>query len=163
KKMNTELSFTTDWTTNNTAVWSEHLARYAGNPGVQALEIGTWEGRSTAWFLGSIVIGKGAVLTTVARDHSRFASNAAILSGIHGDRLRPGEEDSFSFLLQQAFRGQVYEFIYLDGPKDAGDLVDQAVLCWKCLKPGGVLIFDDYLWPGQGQGQFENPPRHHSN
>ncbi len=159
--MSTELSFTTDWTTNNAPIWSEHLSRYAGTTGIRALEIGTWEGRSASWFLENILTGKNSSLVTIDRDHSRFRENQAIIEAAHPGRLVAIQSDAFEWMI--GYSGAPFHFIYLDGPKDAGDLIDQTVMCWHILQPGGVLIFDDYLWPGQGPTQFENPPRHYSN
>lgn len=160
-----DLKFTTDWTTNNTEIWRKHLNPLIHKPGVRGLEVGTWEGRSTAWLLENITTGTGATLMTIDRDHSRFEANREILIEKYGEgRLHVVTDDAFHALVHHlAMDLPPFDFIYLDGPKDAGDLVDQAVLCWKSLKPGGVLIFDDYLWPGQGPPLFENLPRHYSN
>jgi predicted O-methyltransferase YrrM len=158
-----ELTFTTDWTTNNTESWLRTLLPYIGKRDVLALEVGTWEGRSTAWFLEHIVTGENARLFTVDRDHSRFAENREILLSAYPGHLVAEESESKAWLLEHAYGGTLFDFIYLDAPKDAGDLLAQAVLCWEVLKPGGILIFDDYLWPGDGPNPFPNAPRHYSN
>ena len=155
------LKFTTDWTTHNVPFWQKALERYVGKPGIRALEIGTWEGRSTSWFLAEILTGDKAKLTTIDRDHSRFDSNRKILDAVYPGKLLTIQTDAFEWMLDYA--GPQFHFIYLDGPKDAGDLIDQAVLCWRILAPGGVLIFDDYMWPGTTDGGFPSPPRHYSN
>ena len=38
--------------------------------------------------------------------------------------------------------------IYIDASHYAVDVVTDAVLSFKLLKAGGILIFDDYLWAG---------------
>ena len=156
-----DLKFTSDWTSHNVPSWTEHLGRYIGQTNVRALEIGTWEGRSTAWFLREILTGRNSTLTTIDRDHSRFDSNRKILDELFPSRLLAIQTDAFEWML--GYSGPPFHFIYLDGPKDAGDLLSQAVLCWRILADGGVLIFDDYLWPGDGDGGFPAPPRHYSN
>lgn len=158
-----ELTFTTDWTTNNTPIWREHLGKFIERPGVIGLEVGTWEGRSTAWLLEHIVCGPGSTLMTVDRDHSRFAANREILKARFGERLQTYTGDSKGWLLAEASEGNLYDFIYLDAPKDAADVLAQTVLCWEVLKPNGILIFDDYQWPGTTNSGFENSPRHYSN
>lgn len=159
----TELKFTTDWTTNNTPIWYKHLLRFIGKPDSIGLEIGTWEGRSTEWFLANVVTGEGSRLITVDHNHSRFEENAKILHSRHKDRLIVETMDAKHFLIAQADGKPVFDWIYLDGPKDAADVLAQTVLCWEVLKPNGVLIFDDYQWPGTHNGGFDNPPRHYSN
>ena len=39
-----------------------------------------------------------------------------------------------------------FDIIYVDGSHEAAPVLMDAMLCWYRLKPGGVLIFDDYLW-----------------
>ena len=37
-----------------------------------------------------------------------------------------------------------YDLVYLDGSHMAADVLEDAVLSFPLLKPGGILIFDDY-------------------
>ena len=41
---------------------------------------------------------------------------------------------------------QSYDIIYVDGSHAADDVLEDAVLSWRLLKDGGLLIFDDYEW-----------------
>lgn len=41
-------------------------------------------------------------------------------------------------------------FAIVDGSHQAADVLEDAVLSWRLLKSGGVMIFDDYAWTGQG-------------
>lgn len=161
--MKDRLQFSTDWTTNNTGNWMNAIGHLAGRPGVQGLEIGTWEGRSTAWFLEHIVTGDGAKITTVDRNHKRFENNRQILDDVYGAHLVSLERDATEFLLREAFHGNQYDFIYMDAAKDSALLIEHAGLAWKILKKGGVLIFDDYQWPGNNPSLEGNSPRHFSN
>lgn len=43
-----------------------------------------------------------------------------------------------------------YHFVIVDGAHDAKSVLFDAVMGWELLAPGGVMIFDDYLWQGQG-------------
>jgi predicted O-methyltransferase YrrM len=36
-----------------------------------------------------------------------------------------------------------YDLIYIDGSHFPADVLEDAVLSWRLLKPGGMLIFDD--------------------
>ena len=38
------------------------------------------------------------------------------------------------------------DIIYIDGSHDENDVLEDAVLSWRLLKEGGILIFDDYRW-----------------
>jgi predicted O-methyltransferase YrrM len=52
-----------------------------------------------------------------------------------------------------------YDFIYIDGSHKAADVLEDAVLSFRLLKVGGLLIFDDYAWNGGGPTEFDNPRR----
>jgi predicted O-methyltransferase YrrM len=41
-----------------------------------------------------------------------------------------------------------FDFIYGDGSHDPRDVCLDGILAWSLLKPGGVMIFDDYEWGG---------------
>jgi predicted O-methyltransferase YrrM len=62
---------------------------------------------------------------------------------------------------QTALRGlplESYDVIYIDGSHAKEDVLEDAVLSWRLLKPGGMLIFDDYRWAGLFvQGTTDEP------
>ena len=39
-----------------------------------------------------------------------------------------------------------FDLIYIDGSHQAPDVLTDAVLCFKLLRVGGLMFFDDYLW-----------------
>jgi predicted O-methyltransferase YrrM len=46
-----------------------------------------------------------------------------------------------------------FDIVYIDGSHATADVLEDAVLSYRLLKPGGVLIFDDYRGAGAlGQG-----------
>src|SRR6185295_5923045 len=48
-----------------------------------------------------------------------------------------------------------YDFAYIDGSHTSKDTLIDAVLTWDLLKPGGIIIIDDYLWEN-GKGDLNN-------
>lgn len=46
-----------------------------------------------------------------------------------------------------------FDFIYIDGWHGANGVIEDAVQCWKLLKVGGILCFDDYDWGGDFKPQ----------
>ena len=40
----------------------------------------------------------------------------------------------------------MFDFIYVDGSHQAPDVLCDAVMAWRVLRDGGVMVFDDYLW-----------------
>lgn len=131
------MTFSSDWFTGNIEVWTKHLSRFKGLPCI-ALELGSFEGRSAAWLLQTILTHELSRLICVDIEISdRLRANMAGLK-------RPPvllASDAIAYL-----RGILNKFdiIYIDADHTARDVVMQAGLAWKQLKPGGVLIFDDY-------------------
>ena len=41
-----------------------------------------------------------------------------------------------------------FDIIYIDGSHAVNDVLEDAVLSFRLLKPEGILIFDDYRWVG---------------
>jgi predicted O-methyltransferase YrrM len=39
-----------------------------------------------------------------------------------------------------------FDFIYIDGNHCCDNVLADAVMSWTMLKPGGIMLFDDYLY-----------------
>ena len=49
-----------------------------------------------------------------------------------------------------------FDIIYIDGSHAKDAVLEDAVLSWRLLKEGGLLIFDDYRWAGVfGVAEFD--------
>lgn len=46
------------------------------------------------------------------------------------------------------FEDDFFDMIYIDGNHEPEYVLEDAVLCFRKLKPNGILIFDDYGWGG---------------
>lgn len=46
------------------------------------------------------------------------------------------------------FEDDFFDIIYIDGNHDPSFVLEDAVLSFRKLKPGGILIFDDFGWHG---------------
>jgi SAM-dependent methyltransferase len=46
------------------------------------------------------------------------------------------------------FEENYFDIIYIDGNHEPEYVLEDAVLCFRKLKPGGYMIFDDYGWGG---------------
>jgi SAM-dependent methyltransferase len=138
--------FTTDWVTPHEQTWRETLKLFKGRPNVRALEIGSYEGRSAIWFLENILTDPSSSIITIDlfngpfeqvfdRNVSGFKNQVTKIKAPSHDALRPLKPGSF-------------DFVYIDGSHVAKDVFLDAALSWDLLKPGGVLIFDDYELKG---------------
>ncbi|MGH9540037.1 MAG: class I SAM-dependent methyltransferase [Terriglobales bacterium] len=143
-------SFTSDYVSQNESHWTLLLKEYRGRPEVRLLEIGSYEGRSAIWFLDNILTHPTASIVcvdffTAWRLDMRFDHNIR-LSGRSGQVTKlKGHSDAILCTLPLDH----FDIIYIDGSHQAADVLMDAVLAWHRTKPGGIIIFDDYLWaPG---------------
>jgi len=143
-----EYEFTTNWFSHNIPVWQKVFAPFKGKPDLRYLEIGVYEGRSAIWMLENVLTHPTARLTGID-----------IFEGPYKDRYlanleRSGSSDKattvtgYSQLALRELPFNSFDIIYIDGSHAKDDVLEDAVLCWRLLKDGGVLIFDDYRWCG---------------
>jgi predicted O-methyltransferase YrrM len=148
------MGFTQDWFTSNIPNWTSLLAELRGQPGVRALEVGSFEGRSACWLLENILTGPGARLDCVDNFTAAVEKNI----GFQAEGIRDRFDANIAPWLERVtvhagnsgdvLRGltDTYDFIYIDGSHLAPDVLLDAVLSWRLLKAGGIMIFDDFLW-----------------
>jgi predicted O-methyltransferase YrrM len=143
----TKYSFSTDYVSHHTPLWRRHLREFEGLDNVHMLEVGSYEGRSALWFLDNILTHPTSSITCVdafyvRRAEFRFDHNIKI-SGFSSKVTKiKGESQE----VLKLFRGGIYDIIYIDGSHRAVDVYTDALLSWALLKPGGIIIFDDYAW-----------------
>lgn len=144
----TQNPYSENWFDHNIPHWQQWLGGFRDRPGIRALEIGSFEGRSTLWLCQHILTGVGARVDCVdlfAPDpvygdyHARFRQNTAAFA----DRIT--EHPGYSFDSLRRIEGE-FDFIYIDGWHSAFGALADGVMTWPLLKSGGVMIFDDYLW-----------------
>lgn len=148
-----DYSFTEDYVSPNVSEWGKLLAVYKGEPDVRMLEIGSFEGRSTVWFLTSVLTHPAArivcvdIFTQAARE-LRFDHNIRIAGAVDKvTKLKGRSEELLGQLPRESF-----DIIYIDGSHQAVNVLFDAVSAWFLLKAGGVLVFDDYIW------EMDKPP-----
>lgn len=160
--------FSVDWVSDRIPLWQRTLTQLEGLDNVQALEIGCFEGRATVWFLENVLKGSGSKITVIDpfgllapmygvkegepnpldETERRFDRNIeAINAGQKTVKIK-----GFSQVELRKLPLESFDFIYVDGWHAAKDVLEDAVLSWRLLKIGGVMIFDDYLWRQDDEG-----------
>lgn len=133
------MPYTSDWFSRNIPRWQGHLARFRDKP-CNALELGSFEGRSAVWLLENILTHPESrihCVDNVARD--LLVENLSAFAG----RWSFTQADATDYLIEH--RGGTYDLVYVDADHVAKDVIMQAGLIWPMMNRGGVLIFDDYI------------------
>jgi len=152
------VTLSTDWFGRRATHWAAHLAHLKGKPDLRYLEVGVYEGRSFLWAFENILTHRSSTATAidlfpVEDDDSegyagpkgkvsleqRFLDNVAA-AGL-SDRVTTLK--GYSNVVLRGLN-EKFDFIYIDASHQAHDVLRDAVLSWDLLKPGGILIFDDY-------------------
>lgn len=165
--MNDDYEYTQDWFN-----WAPPLL-FAIKEGLTehkaVLEIGSFEGRSTVWFIENFLDDGGTIHCVDTWEGGAEHVNGE-MEGSKGrfdrnmdraTRKRPSvavEElhmTSDGALAAMLFgeiglgRGS-YDLVYVDGSHLARDVLTDACMAWPLLKTGGFMVFDDYLWGDAG-------------
>jgi predicted O-methyltransferase YrrM len=126
---------------------------------VKVLEIGAFDGVSANSMLDFIFTHPESTVDTVdpylpdpttpevcKETRSIFLENHRL--GGHGNRIRLHEGRSIDVLASMIAKGMKSQFdvIFIDGSHFCRDVLTDAILSWPLLRPGGMLIFDDYTW-----------------
>jgi predicted O-methyltransferase YrrM len=136
--------FTTDWVSWNLETW-EHLVAKIQSECPQVLEIGSWEGRSAVAWLNLLPECRITCVDCwyrVPEREAKFDRNTAPF----GTRVRKIVADSSVALAALIAEGRSFDLIYVDGEHKREGALRDSVLAWPLLKPGGILLWDDYLW-----------------
>ena len=146
----------------------------------RVLEIGSFEGSSTVWFIENLVKNYNCELHCVDRwleinpkddatpdgeasmvgAEGRFDSNVDIACDLHltqeqkDQKLFVWKGDSSSQLVEitKQYGERSFDIIYIDGSHDQNQVMIDAMMSYKLLDYGGMIVFDDYtLYSGPGQ------------
>jgi predicted O-methyltransferase YrrM len=125
------------------------------------LEIGSFEGRSACWLLENTNAHVTCVDTWEGSDEhnqdqrdklfERFKENIEPFK----DRVTIVRGES-GVMLRTLPCEPTFDFVYIDGSHYAKDVLEDAVLVWRLVKPGGIVVFDDYNWNRDTTGPIEH-------
>jgi hypothetical protein len=161
--------FGPDWTSHHYNDWTRWLGHLAGQPCL-GLEVGSFEGRSALWFMENICTARTSRLLCI--DPHDYADEKSVIAGggthiehqFDWSEIKRRFEHNLSpwlnsspqrlWLKSEPSRHALceieplsqFDFAYLDGSHIAACVMEDAVLAWPRLKPGGIMIFDDYRW-----------------
>lgn len=145
-----DFDFTVDWCSVYFSSWRRLCNKYKP---ASILEIGSFEGRSTKfWFEQPSIVTVTCIDTwqgseehvdlDISEIEKRFDKNHSWRSNLI---KKKGKSADVLADMQEEYANS-FELIYVDGSHDPRDVLTDAVLAFRLLKPGGIMIFDDYLW-----------------
>ena len=156
--------FTNNWfdaTAKN--VWDNLFLKFKPE---KILEIGSYEGASTCYLIEKLASNSTVEIHCIDtweggiehRDcgidmvavESRFLHNTRLaiskVSMAVKLVLHKGYSDySLASLISQNHINS-FDMVYVDGSHQAPDVLADAVMAFKLLRVGGIMVFDDYLW-----------------
>lgn len=149
----------------------EHILPMGTINRLDMLEIGSFEGQSTIWFLQNLLQHPESFITCVdpwlnySQDTNSINSyNQNITEwNFKNDNIKSNFLNNIQFynlsskinILQGlsseilpllAIQKKRYDIIYIDGNHTAPFVLTDAILCWNLLKLNSIMIFDDYGW-----------------
>lgn len=113
-----------------------------------AIEIGNHEGRSACWVMQNMLSQSGQLwcidpfnsLQTKALFEKNIAHAVA-----HQQNYHIMTDYSYVALARLISQRRQFDFIYIDGAHHNHEVITDAVMSWKLLKDGGIMVFDDYF------------------
>ncbi len=128
------------------------------------LEIGSYEGRSSIWFLEKIVTHETARLFCVdpwgalSGDPAQIAVERLFDHNlaVSGFGRRLVKIRGLSQEVVRLFPVNFFDAVYIDGDHSSPAVIQDAVLALLETKPDGLIIFDDYRWNG-GATELDRP------
>ena len=148
--------FTKGWFLLFASDWNNHLKEFKGKPGIHALEIGSYEGFSAIWQLENILTDSGSTITCIDIFHEkviedRFDRNIEATGVAYKVQKLKGSSEK----MLRGLSLEKYDYVHIDGSHLARWVLSDAVLSWDLIKPGGLIIFDDYHY-------LPKPPKEYS-
>lgn len=126
--------------------WRDRLKEFVGKPEVRYLELGAFEGASLFWMFDHVLTHPTSRAIVIdyfqGAAAERFNKNLAA-SGKKGQMLiHQGSTES----ILPSLDPYSFDLIYVDADHSCRGVLSDAVMSWRLLKNGGVMVFDDYLW-----------------
>lgn len=112
-------SFSADYVTYVEPYWLQYIGELRGREACHILEIGSYEGRSTIWFLEHLLTHPTSTITCVDKRFQDVFDANICATGV-GDRVikRVGKSQVILPMLPT----QYYDLVYIDGSHLAADV-----------------------------------------
>lgn len=169
--------FTEEWFDPMIPSWKQMFDLYLKESEINsALEIGCYEGRATTFLLDNYLsstvtydvvdtFGGSAEEDGMKDTMERLESSDFIYDNFtHNMSFHPDIDlsifrDRSQYVLPDFVKhGREYDFIYVDASHMADDTFVDGYYAHKMLKPGGLIIFDDFGWKDPNRPHVSESP-----
>jgi hypothetical protein len=144
KGYNKQYNFTKNTFTDRIPSWTKLLNEFKGKPGINYLEIGTFEGRSALWVLENILTHPTSTLTIIdafeENSYKTFVSNINLSGEANKFKIMTGL--STHKIRELPFNS--IDFAYVDGSGKGIVMFSDLVSAWNLVKVGGLIICSQY-------------------
>lgn len=147
-----------DWFGNKTEKLDAYLNKYAGQPELNFLVIGAFNGKVPEHILKKFITDPSSKVTCIdswigSMDHNYAVIDKQLVGKAFDERLEPYKDrvikvdsDSADWLMKNNFNQ--YDFIYIDGKnKPIEDMLD-ILLSYRMLKIKGMMCINNAGWVG---------------
>lgn len=136
-----DYQFTQDWFTHNIPIWQRHLQEFTGIADFQVVEIGSFQGMSACWLLDNILTHPTAKITCIDLYFQQDFKGNIAKTGVAQQVIKL---EGYSQDLLVNLTSEYYDIAYVDGCHKPTSVLQDAILSWRLVKLGGLMIFDDY-------------------
>jgi len=144
KEYKKQYTFTVNTFTDKIPAWTDLLKEFKGKPGINYLEIGTFEGRSALWMLENILTHPTSTLTIidlfVENNHKTFHSNVNLSGEANKFKILSGS--STHKIREVPFNS--IDLAYIDGSGKGIIMLADLVNTWNVVKVGGLIICSQF-------------------
>lgn len=145
--------------------WDKYLSNFVDKQ-VNILEVGSYEGDATSWFLKNICNNKKSKVYAIdtwqgSPEYGNINFNKIEKTFDYKTKntgrikqLKKMKMTSFEGLIKLNNKKVLFDIIYIDASHEAKDVLFDGILAWNILKEDGVIIFDDYKWTKLNKNYF---------
>lgn len=153
-----EIRYTVNWFSPKNFKVLEHF-KFLDN--VNFLEIGSFEGLSTNYFIDNFLCGEKSFITCID-PFIKYGESTLTKMSEWDIYINESTYDKFinntfknrdKIILKRGLSidilptlGQIYDFIYIDGDHSEDAVWLDAIYSFKILRKNGIIVFDDYEW-----------------
>ena len=137
------------------------LDKYKNQDNINFLEIGSFEGMGTNYFIDNFLLGDNSLITCVY-PWIKYSDSTVTKMSEWDNLINENTYDIFTnntkynknkIIIKRGLScdilpnlEKIYDFIYIDGDHSEKAVWLDAVYSFKILRNNGIIIFDDYMW-----------------